>query len=221
MRLPTIRVADELGRYTALGVLWYDSLRVAVDAVGTPPVPPGTPAIRHRTAMTRSLYRRFGIDPTKTRPSSEALLRRVRRGQRWPAINSLVDVCNACSLAAQLPFGLYDAERIVGEIVFRRGGPGEEYEGIRKSMVHLGGRPALFDDVGPFGNPTSDSARTMVTTETVRALVVVFAPLELGREAITGVLTQTATSVRQTTGGVERARQVLMGSGVTAGEGQA
>jgi len=205
MRLPTIRVADELGRYTALGVLWYCGLQVAVDATGsTPPVPHDTSAIRQRTAMTRSLYRRFGIDPTKIRPSSEALLRRVRRGQPWPAINSLVDVCNVCSLMAQLPFGLYDAERIVGEIVFRRGYYGEEYEGIRKTMVHLSGRPALFDDVGPFGHPTSDSARTMVTIETIRALIVVFAPLELGQEAIAAVLTQTtAASVRNTTGGVE------------------
>ena len=154
--------------------------------------------------MVRSLYRRFGIDPTKTRPSSEALLRRVRRGQAWPAINSLVDVCNECSLASQLPFGLYDVERIVGDVVLRRGCPGEEYEGIRKAVVHLTGRPALFDGRGPFGNPTSDSARTMVTTETTRALVVVFAPLEVGRDAITDTLTQTADRVVAPTGGVVR-----------------
>ena len=222
MSAPAICVADELVPYTALGVLWFDRVRVVADrARSTPPVPPDTTAIRNRTAMVRSLYRRFGIDPTKTRPSSEALLRRVRRGQPWPAINSLVDVCNACSLAAQLPFGLYDADRIAGDIVLRRGRPGEEYEGIRKATVHLAGRPALFDDVGPFGNPTSDSARTMVTTETVRALVVVFAPLEIGRDAIIDVLTQTAASVGKVTGGVERARQVLSGSGVAAREGRA
>ena len=217
-----IRVAKELVPYTAPGVLWCDRVRVVVDgARSTPPVPPDTIPIRNRTAMVRSLYRRFGIDPTKTRPSSEALLRRARRGQPWPAINSLVDVCNACSLAAQLPFGLYDADRIAGDIVLRRGLPDEEYEGIRKAMVHLAGRPALFDNVGPFGNPTSDSARTMVTTETVRALVVVFAPLEIGRDAITDALTQTAACVRETTGGVEQARQVLSGSGVAAREGRA
>ena len=222
MSTPTVRVADELVPYAALGVLWCDCVRVVVDtARSAPPVPPDTPAIRHRTAMVRNLYRRFGIDPTKTRPSSEALLRRVRRGQPWPAINSLVDVCNACSLAAQLPFGLYDAARIAGDIVLRRGCPGEEYEGIRKAMVHLAGRPALFDDVGPFGNPTSDSARTMVTTRTARALVVVFAPLEIGRDAISDVLTQTAARVSETTGGVEHARQVLSGPGVVAGEGRA
>lgn len=222
MSAPAIRIADELVPYTALGVLWCDRVRVVVNtARSTPPVPPDTIEIRNRMALVRSLYRRFGIDPTKTRPSSEALLRRVRRGQPWPAINSLVDVCNACSLAAQLPFGLYDVDRIAGDIVLRRGRSGEEYEGIRKAMVHLASRPALFDDVGPFGNPTSDSARTMVTTETVRALVVVFAPLEIGRDAITDVLMQTATGVSQATGGVERAHQVLSGAGVSAREGRA
>ena len=53
------------------------------------------------------MYRRVGIDPTKTRPSSEALLRRVTRGDGIPRINSLVDICNWCSLGFQLPYGLY------------------------------------------------------------------------------------------------------------------
>ena len=54
------------------------------------------------------MYRRFGVDPTKTRPSSEALLRRVRKGDALPRVNNLVDVINWCSLESQLPFGLYD-----------------------------------------------------------------------------------------------------------------
>jgi len=219
---PHIRLDGELAPFTALGVLRFDRLHVVVAAPPfTPEARPDTTAIRHRPAAVRSLSRRFGTDPTKTRPSSEALLRRVRHGQPWPALDSLVDVCNACSLAAQLPFGLYDVERIVWDVILRLGRPGEEYEGIRKTMVHLTGRPALFDDLGPFGKPTSDSARTMVTTETTRALVVVFAPLEVGGDAITKVLTGTATRVSETTGGVERARQVVSGVSVSDGEGQA
>ena len=131
------------------------------------------------TAAVRSMYRRVGIDPTKTRPSSEALLRRVRRGDALPRINSLVDVINWCSLESQLPFGLYDLDRIHGAVRLRLGQPGEEYQGIRKDAVHVAGRLTLADDVGPFGNPTSDSARTMVTPATTRALVVIFAPASL------------------------------------------
>ena len=128
------------------------------------------------TAAVRTMYKNVGLDPTKTRPSSEALLRRVRKGDALPRINSLVDVINWCSVESQLPFGLYDADRIQGAITLRLGRAGESYAGIRKDSVHVDGRVALVDDAGPFGNPTSDSARTMVTTDTTRALVVIFCP---------------------------------------------
>src|SRR4029434_1160451 len=109
-------------------------------------------------------------------PSPEELLRRVRKGDTLPRINSMVDVCNWCSFEFQLPYGLYDAAKIQGDVTLRIGRDGESYPGIRKDDVHVGGRIALVDAVGPFGNPTSDSARTMVTTETTRGLLVVFAP---------------------------------------------
>jgi DNA/RNA-binding domain of Phe-tRNA-synthetase-like protein len=134
-------------------------------------------------AAVRTMYKRVGIDPTKTRPSSEALLRRVRKGDELPVINSLVDIINWCSLETQLPYGLYDLDRIQGPVVLRLGRAGEEYEGIRKAAVHVADRLTLADDQGPFGNPTSDSARTMVTTATVRALVVIFVPAALSQAA--------------------------------------
>jgi DNA/RNA-binding domain of Phe-tRNA-synthetase-like protein len=135
------------------------------------------------TAAVRTMYKRVGLDPTKTRPSSEALLRRVRRGDELPRVNSLVDVVNWCSLESQLPFGLYDRDHISGDVTLRLGRPGEEYAGIRKDVVHVAGRLTLADAIGPFGNPTSDSVRTMVTPATTRALVVVFAPPALAGAA--------------------------------------
>jgi DNA/RNA-binding domain of Phe-tRNA-synthetase-like protein len=158
------------------------SRRLATAAVRIRPEPVDT------IAGVRTMYKRIGIDPTKTRPSSEALWRRVRRGDELPKINSLVDIINWCSLETQLPFGLYDLGRIQGDVTLRIGRDGEEYEGIRKAVVHVGGRLTLADEIGPFGNPTSDSARTMVTTATTRALVVVFAPAGLpeamGQQAV-------------------------------------
>jgi len=124
----------------------------------------------------RTMYKRLGIDPTKTRPSSEALLRRVRKGDGVPRINSLVDVINWTSLESQLSFGLYDAAAIRGEVTVRRGRDGEEYPGIRKDTVHVGGRLILADELGAFGNPTSDSARTMVTSSTADAVVMIYVP---------------------------------------------
>jgi DNA/RNA-binding domain of Phe-tRNA-synthetase-like protein len=135
--------------------------------------------VEERTAAVRTMYKRLGIDPTKTRPSSEALLRRVRKGDPLPRINTLVDVINWCSLETQLSFGLYDAAKVVGDIAMRRGLEGESYAGIRKDDVHVGGRLVLADSLGAFGNPTSDSARTAVTESATSVLIVIFVPAQL------------------------------------------
>jgi DNA/RNA-binding domain of Phe-tRNA-synthetase-like protein len=160
-------------------------------------------------AAVRTMYKRVGLDPTKTRPSSEALLRRVRRGDTLPRINSMVDVCNWCSLEFQLPYGLYDAAHIDGDVALRIGREGESYPGIRKDDVHVGGRITLADSTGPFGNPTSDSARTMVTTATVRALLVVFAPREVDARRLTAVLDTTSSRMSEFTRCRETARELL------------
>ncbi len=158
------------------------------------------------TASVRAMYRRVGIDPTKTRPSNEALLRRVRKGDSLPRINSLVDICNWCSLELQLPYGLYDLGHIRGAVQLRIGREGEQYAGIRKDAVHVGGRITLADDDGPFGNPTSDSARTMITTATTSALVVIFAPRDVGVGQLNRALDLTSTRMTQFTGAREVAR---------------
>lgn len=157
----------------------------------------------------RTMYRRLGIDPTKTRPSSEALLRRVKKGDRLPRINTLVDICNWCSLELQLPYGLYDLSAIEPPIELRLGVEGEQYEGIRKDAVHIAGRPALADRRGPFGNPTSDSARTMVTEATIEVLCVVFAPADVPASEIRRVLDLTAARFQTFTGAGERWRDVI------------
>jgi DNA/RNA-binding domain of Phe-tRNA-synthetase-like protein len=157
-------------------------------------------------ASVRTMYKRVGLDPTKTRPSSEALLRRVRKGDPLPRINALVDVCNWCSLEFQLPYGLYDAGRVEGDVELRLGREGESYPGIRKDAVHVAGRLTLADARGPFGNPTSDSARTMVTTSTVSAVVVVFAPVEIDAARLAWVLDTTVARMSEFTGCRETAR---------------
>ncbi|MDR7520394.1 MAG: phenylalanine--tRNA ligase beta subunit-related protein [Armatimonadota bacterium] len=124
----------------------------------------------------RELYHRIGVDPTKLRPSSEALLRRVLRGGGLPRINSLVDICNLCSLEFLLPIGLHDLDRTTGGIVLRRGRPGEGYEAIGKGWYAADGRLVAADDEGPCGSPTSDSQRTMITGATRRCLMLIYAP---------------------------------------------
>jgi DNA/RNA-binding domain of Phe-tRNA-synthetase-like protein len=160
------------------------------------------------SAAVRTMYKRVGIDPTKTRPSNEALLRRVRKGDTLPRINSAVDIVNWCSLEFQLPYGLYDAARISGAVTMRRGAEGERYAGIRKDDVNVGGRITVADEQGPFGNPTSDSARTMVTPATTELLVIVYAPAEIPKPRVERVAQLTAERMQQILGGRETARAV-------------
>jgi len=197
-------VAPDLASIVRPGVLWLDGATVVErDARMDGPLEAAAAALRsnppEEIAAVRTMYKRVGLDPTRRRPSSEALLRRVRKGEPLPRINSMVDVCNWCSLEFQLPYGLYDASRIEGEVVLRLGHEGESYPGIRKDDVHVGGRITLADRVGPFGNPTSDSARTMVTTDTTRALLVVFAPRGLDTARLERVLEVTAARMHEFT----------------------
>ena len=129
-------------------------------------------------ARARQLYRRFGTDPTRMRPSSEALLRRIKKGESLPRINSLVDVANALSVQLQVPVGLYDLVKVKGdELVIRLGREGETYEGIGKEKVNVAGRICVADAEGPCGNPSADSARTMITTSTEEAAWIYFLPV--------------------------------------------
>jgi DNA/RNA-binding domain of Phe-tRNA-synthetase-like protein len=160
-------------------------------------------------ADARTLYKALGLDPTKTRPSNEALLRRALKGQTLYRISSLVDALNLSSLREQLPFGLYDLDQVEGPITLRKGGAGEAYPGIRKGEVHVEGRPVLVDARGPFGNPSSDSARTMIRLETARALVVCYAPSGCGTDRMAGVLDRTRDTLVRFCGGSETDRQII------------
>ncbi len=128
-------------------------------------------------AAGRNLYKAAGVDPTRRRPASEALLRRILQGKDLYRINSAVDCCNFCSLRYMLPMGLYDAEKIEGDrCEIRLGLAGESYEGHGKELVTLHGQIAAADGAGPFGHPSSDSTRTAVSVSTRNLLWIVFAP---------------------------------------------
>jgi DNA/RNA-binding domain of Phe-tRNA-synthetase-like protein len=160
-------------------------------------------------AETRALFHQLDVDPTKTRPSSEALLRRVLQGRGLPQVNAAVDVCNLCSLEDQLPLGLYDRDLVHGAVRVRAGKEGEGYPGIRKQRVNLAGRLLLADDEGPFGAPTSDSLRTAVTSKSHNLLVVLFCPPERAGADLTAALERIADRLtRYCSAGVAAVRVV-------------
>ncbi len=128
-------------------------------------------------ARARRLFHAIGLDPTRYRPSSEALFRRISKGQGLYAINNVVDSLNLHSLETLFPMGLYDADQVQGDPVARKGRAGETYEGIGRGPQNLEGKPVLADAQGPFGSPISDSTRSMVREATSRVLWVIFAPM--------------------------------------------
>ncbi len=127
---------------------------------------------------SRRLYRSFRIDPTKHRPSSEALWRRIKRELPFPTVNPFVDIVNFLSLSLQIPYGLYDLDKIKGSISVAVGGRDDYYQGIRKDQINLEGKITLKDSIGPFGNPSSDSNRTATAKGTQNILIVMFLPAE-------------------------------------------
>jgi DNA/RNA-binding domain of Phe-tRNA-synthetase-like protein len=147
-------------------------MRARVDEILKLPYPRGVLESSGITT-TRVAYKALGKDPARYRGSAEALLRRVIAGKGLPQINAVVDVINLVSVESRLSIGLYDLAHVSGDIVFRAGRAGETYKGIGKYDLNLEGLPVFCDAVGPHGSPTSDSERTMVTTETKRVVAAV------------------------------------------------
>src|SRR5437660_7147247 len=146
---------------------------------------------------TRKAYKALGKDPARYRNSAEALLRRVVGGKGLPEINAVVDIINLVSVESRLPVGLYDLGHVAGDIIFRAGRAGETYKGIGKYDLNLEGLPLFSDNAGPHGSATSDSERTMVTSETqhVLAIIISFAGaegLERWSQRMSALLTQYA-----------------------------
>lgn len=124
----------------------------------------------------RKMFADWRMDPSKYRPSSEALLRRVIKSKILPRISKIVDIGNLGAIEVGLPHGCYDRTKLSGPIQIRYGKRGEQYEGIGRSSLRLEGRPVFSDVHGPFGSPVSDSTRTMVTESTRELLVIICAP---------------------------------------------
>lgn len=132
----------------------------------------------------RAMFRSWGLDPSKYRPSAEALLRRIAQGKGLYHILNVVDIVNLAQIETGWPFGLYDRDRLRPPITFRLGKPEEKYEGIGRRVWHLHDRPVLADAEGPFGSPISDSTRTRITEETRAIAAVIFAPSSAREAAI-------------------------------------
>lgn len=129
---------------------------------------------RKRISQTRDCYHALGKDPHRYRNSAEAMHRRILQGKGLYKINSVVDACNLVSVKTGFSLGAYDVSKIHGGVVWSVTPDGAHYKGIGKEDVNIERLPALKDDEGFFGNPTSDSVRTMVTESAEEILLCIY-----------------------------------------------
>ena len=125
-------------------------------------------------AATREAYKRCGKDPSRYRPSGEALCRRILRGISLYQIDTLVDLINLVSIRFGYSIGGFDADKIVGDaLVLGIGKAGEPYEGIGRGELNIEGMPVYRDAVGGIGTPTSDNERTKLELGTTHLLTII------------------------------------------------
>ncbi|MBQ6746398.1 MAG: hypothetical protein IJR07_05065 [Bacteroidaceae bacterium] len=129
---------------------------------------------QYAIAATRTAYRRCGKDPSRYRPSAEALRRRLLRGLDLYQIDTLVDIINLVSLRSGFSIGGFDADKIQGDrLVLGIGREGEPYEGIGRGVLNIDGLPVYRDAIGGIGTPTSDHERTKMDIHTVHLLAII------------------------------------------------
>ncbi|MBQ0137809.1 MAG: hypothetical protein KBT36_00765 [Kurthia sp.] len=122
----------------------------------------------------RALWKKFGADPNRYRPSSEALLRRIAKQNYLTPFHSAVDLNNFFSLQYEIPVGIYDAATLSGNIEISLGTEETTYAGLNGRDVMLKSIPCSADAIGPFGSPFVDSKRSAVTEQTTDAIQVFY-----------------------------------------------
>ena len=151
--------------------LWseIDALTAEIRRTLTPDTIKEQPQI----AATRRMYADCGKDPSRYRPSAEALMRRLVKGNNLYQISTLVDLVNLVSMRSGYSIGGFDADKIVGNVVAGIGREGEPYNGIGRGPLNIACLPVLRDSVSGFGTPTSDEERTAMSLETSHLLMVI------------------------------------------------
>lgn len=122
----------------------------------------------------REVWKTYGADPNRYRPSAEALFRRIKKQNYLRTVHTAVDLNTFFSLQYEIPAGIYDTAKIVGDIRLTVGEEEDGYEGLNGRFNSLHNILQLKDEYSPFGSPYVDSVRTAVTDETTDALHVLF-----------------------------------------------
>jgi len=124
----------------------------------------------------RDFFWKIGIDPTKIRPASEALIRRVLQGKSLPQINTVVDAYNLASTSSGVPIAAFDYRSLEGNLLMRFARKDERFLGIgMKDPVILEGKEIVISDLKKLIAiyPYRDSDETKIKEDTKDVLVMV------------------------------------------------
>ena len=154
----------------------------------------------------RAFFKAMGADPSSYRPAPEYLLRRAL-DDRFPAINNLVDTCLLTTVEHWVAAGIYDAEKIKGQVTTTLAVETEPFELIDgRKLSPKPDEIVLRDDQKLLAAYTlGDAKATMITQKTSNALIVLWNAPGVTREKVEAALNSLTTYTRKYCGGhVER-----------------
>jgi prolyl-tRNA synthetase len=127
--------------------------------------------------QVRDMFSANGMSPSKFKPSSEKLVRRVIKGEEIPLVNNLVDINNYLSLKYLVPVGVSKANILdFSSVEIRLGETKEKYEGVAGKEVDADKKIVVSDKKGIFTAPTEESQKTAIDSNTKEALMILYFP---------------------------------------------
>lgn len=157
----------------------------------------------------RNCFKAVGIDPSRYRPSVEALYRRIKKGDTILSNQSVVDINNFFSLEYEIPIGIYDYDKLKDNIEVTIGSDKDEFEGINQRFLSMNKKIVTRDQNGAFGSPIVDSKRTMVTSNTVNAIHIFYLKPSMSVKEANKLLSAAANMFIQIHGGTAEHKVIL------------
>jgi len=157
-------------------------------------------------SIWRKIYKKFGSD--SYRCSSEALIRRVSKGDSLPKINKLVDLYNLISLKYVIPVGGEDLDTMEGNLRLGKANGTESFIRIggEENEPPLEGEVVYKDDKGVICRRWNwrEADRTKLTEKTTKAIIVVDGLAEIGNKTVEDATNELAVLIHTHCGGSAR-----------------
>jgi DNA/RNA-binding domain of Phe-tRNA-synthetase-like protein len=152
----------------------------------------------------RDFFWQVKVDPTKTRPAAEALIRRIVTGKPLPRINTLVDAYNLASVKTEVAIAAFDADKLRGDLTMRFAERDEEFLGIGmdKPLRLQDGEIVVQDDEKLVAVYPYRDAEDSKVTEATRDVVLLFCGVPgISREKLVDTMKVTSEYVTKFCGG--------------------